>query len=106
MRVCFKRGCERRFDLVIGADGLHSAVRGLVFGPNVLFERSLGYIVAAFQARGYRPRDENVYVVHGVPGRQLARFALRDDQTLFLFVAAADPARSFGCFLSIEDTLS
>jgi 2-polyprenyl-6-methoxyphenol hydroxylase-like FAD-dependent oxidoreductase len=31
--VAFERGAPRRFDLVIGADGLHSAVRRLVFGP-------------------------------------------------------------------------
>jgi 2-polyprenyl-6-methoxyphenol hydroxylase-like FAD-dependent oxidoreductase len=31
--VTFERGKERRFDLVIGADGLHSAVRRLAFRP-------------------------------------------------------------------------
>jgi 2-polyprenyl-6-methoxyphenol hydroxylase-like FAD-dependent oxidoreductase len=30
--VRFQRGASRRFDLVIGADGLHSNVRSLVFG--------------------------------------------------------------------------
>ncbi len=49
---------ERRFDLVIGADGLHSGVRGLAFGPQRRFEKPLGYAVAAFEAAGYRPRDE------------------------------------------------
>ena len=33
VQVQFKGGSERRFDLVIGADGLHSTVRRLVFGP-------------------------------------------------------------------------
>ena len=47
---------------------------------------SLGYHVAAFEVAGYRPRDELVYVSHGVPGRQLSRFSLRDDKTLFLFI--------------------
>jgi len=88
--VRFRQGAERRFDLVIGADGQHSAVRRLVFGAEAEFEKRLGYIVAAFEAPGYRPRDENVYVAHGAPGRQLARFALRDDRTLILFVAALD----------------
>jgi 2-polyprenyl-6-methoxyphenol hydroxylase-like FAD-dependent oxidoreductase len=92
VNVRFRRGPERRFDLVIGADGLHSAVRRLVFGPEATFERLLGYIVAAFEVPGYRPRDEDVYVTHGAPGRQLARFALRDDRMLILFVAAVDPA--------------
>ncbi|MFC4947638.1 FAD-dependent monooxygenase [Pseudonocardia sp. GCM10023141] len=31
--VTFEKAAPRRFDLVIGADGLHSVVRGLAFGP-------------------------------------------------------------------------
>jgi 2-polyprenyl-6-methoxyphenol hydroxylase-like FAD-dependent oxidoreductase len=80
---------ERRFDLVIGADGLHSGVRGLAFGPQHQFEKHLGYVVAAFEARGYRPREEDVYLMYGRPGRMLGRFTLHEDRTLFLFVFAA-----------------
>jgi 2-polyprenyl-6-methoxyphenol hydroxylase-like FAD-dependent oxidoreductase len=90
VEVKFKHASERRFDLVIGADGLHSTVRRLTFGPQDRFEKRLGYMVAAFEARGYRPRDEDVYVMYGEPGRMLGRVALRDDRTLFLFVFAAD----------------
>jgi 2-polyprenyl-6-methoxyphenol hydroxylase-like FAD-dependent oxidoreductase len=93
--VKLKHGAERRFDLVIGADGLHSAVRRLVFGPQDAFEKKLGYIVAAFEASGYRPRDEDVYVVYSAPGRMLGRVALHDDRTLFLFVCAADVDTTF-----------
>ena len=88
VNVTFQRGSRRRFDLVIGADGLHSNLRYLVFGPQDHFEVSLGYTVAAFEAQGYRPRDEDVYIIHNKPGCMLARFALRDDRTLFLFVFA------------------
>ena len=31
--VTFASGDRRRFELVIGADGLHSALRAMVFGP-------------------------------------------------------------------------
>jgi 2-polyprenyl-6-methoxyphenol hydroxylase-like FAD-dependent oxidoreductase len=86
VRVQFKHADERQFDLVIGADGLHSKVRELIFGPENSFEKQLGYLVAAFEVRGYRPRDEDVYIIYSQPGRMLGRFALHGDRTLFLFV--------------------
>ncbi len=86
VRVSFDHAAPREVDLVIGADGLHSRVRQLAFGPEGKFELSLGYHVAAFEAEGYRPRDELVYVSYGVPGRQVSRFSMREDKTLFLFV--------------------
>lgn len=90
VEVQFRNGQTRRFDLVIGADGLHSNVRRLMFGSQERFETYLGYYVAAFEVDGYRPRDENVYVIYNQPGRMLGRFALHDDWTLFLFVFAFD----------------
>ncbi len=89
VRVQLKHAGVRKFDLVLGADGLHSAVRSLVFGPQSGFEKYLGHIVAAFEARGYRPRDDDAYLIHGQPGRMVGRFTLRGDRTLFLFVFAA-----------------
>jgi len=86
VRVSFDRAAPREVDLVIGADGLHSRVRQLAFGSDAGVEVSLGYHVAAFEVEGYRPRDELVYVGHGVPGRQIFRFSMRNDKTLFLFV--------------------
>src|SRR6516162_6329672 len=86
VRVGFDHASPREADLVVGADGLHSRVRRLVVGPDAPLEVSLGYHVAAFEVEGYRPRDELVYVSHAVPGRQVSRFSLRADRTLFLFV--------------------
>ena len=93
LRVAFKWARARDFDLVIGADGLHSVVRKLVFGKQDRFERYLGYMVAALAVKGYKPRDEDVYVSYTLPGRQVARFAMRNDRTMFLFVFADSQAR-------------
>lgn len=84
VQVRFERGAPREADLVIGADGLHSRVRTLAFDDSD--EVPLGYHVAAFEAEGYRPREELVFVSYSLPGRQISRFSMRGDRTLFLFV--------------------
>ncbi len=44
--VAFEHSPGRRFDLVIGADGLHSVVRRLAFGPDSAFVRHAGLYAA------------------------------------------------------------
>lgn len=83
-------GTTRDFDLVVGADGLHSRVRRLVFGPDDEVETFQGISVAAFDVRGYRPRDELAAVMHTQVGYQVARLAMRDDVTMFLFTFRDD----------------
>jgi len=46
--VTFAGGDRRRFDLLIGADGLHSATRTTVFGPPERFVRHLGLVLAFY----------------------------------------------------------
>jgi 2-polyprenyl-6-methoxyphenol hydroxylase-like FAD-dependent oxidoreductase len=46
--VTFAGGGRRRFDLVVGADGLHSALRAAVFGPRERFVRHLGLVLAFY----------------------------------------------------------
>ena len=46
--VLLAGGERRRFDLVIGADGLHSALRTMVFGPRERFVRHLGLVLAFY----------------------------------------------------------
>ena len=85
VRVTFEGGAVREFDLVVGADGLHSRVRELAFGAEGEFEKYLGFKVAAFEVEGYQPRDELVYVMYTEVGQQVARFSMRDNRTMFLF---------------------
>ncbi|MEU7414888.1 FAD-dependent monooxygenase [Streptomyces sp. NPDC042638] len=46
--VVFAGGNRRRFDLVVGADGLHSELRAMVFGPHERFLRRLGHMLAFY----------------------------------------------------------
>ncbi|MFC8920237.1 FAD-dependent monooxygenase [Streptomyces sp. NPDC057116] len=51
--VEFAHAPARRFDLVVGADGLHSAVRRLAFGPEEDFTRHLGSYLSVFGAANF-----------------------------------------------------
>lgn len=88
--VTFASGAARRFDLVVGCDGVHSEVRAALFGRDRDFTSYLGYLAASFVTRGYPHRDPDAYVSFAAPGRQISRYALRDDRTAFLFVCARD----------------
>ncbi|MGO4562765.1 FAD-dependent monooxygenase [Rhizobiales bacterium 3FA27D7] len=48
MDVQFESGRERRFDLVVGADGIHSRVRSLVFGDETEVSTYMGYYVTSY----------------------------------------------------------
>ncbi|MFJ4185388.1 FAD-dependent monooxygenase [Kitasatospora sp. NPDC089509] len=58
VRVAFEHGRPRTFDLVVGADGLHSAVRRLAFGPEEQFTRHLGMHLAIFSADNFLALDD------------------------------------------------
>jgi 2-polyprenyl-6-methoxyphenol hydroxylase-like FAD-dependent oxidoreductase len=88
--VGFEHSSARRFGLVVGADGLHSNVRTLAFGAQPDAEKYLGYYTAAYSADHYPHRDEGAYVSYAVPGRQAARYAIRDDRSTFFFIFAED----------------
>lgn len=88
VEVELSTGRARRFDLVVGADGLRSRVRALAFGPQEAFERYLGYCAASFTVDDYPHRDEATYLSFARPGRQISRFAIRNRRSVFLLVFA------------------
>lgn len=55
--VVFRHAPARRFDLVIGADGLHSSARAAAFGPEEQFVNSLGLYTAWFTAPAFDDLD-------------------------------------------------
>ncbi|WP_099243674.1 FAD-binding domain [Mycobacterium sp. shizuoka-1] len=88
--LTFARTPTRDFDILVGADGLHSNVRQLAFTADRDAECYLGCLVAAAVVEGYRPRDDLVYMTYGRPRRSVSRFSLRGDRTLLLFVFRSD----------------
>ncbi|MEV0090100.1 FAD-dependent monooxygenase [Streptomyces sp. NPDC050738] len=55
--VTFENAASRRFDLVIGADGLHSKVRRLGFGPTADYLRPLDIYAAVWSVDNYLDLD-------------------------------------------------
>lgn len=93
----FREGGRRTFDLAIGADGLHSHTRGLLFGPDERFHRYLGYCFAGFTLRDTfgLVRETTMW---NAPGRAAVLYAVGDDDGdvhgFLDFARAESPSRS------------
>jgi 2-polyprenyl-6-methoxyphenol hydroxylase-like FAD-dependent oxidoreductase len=69
--VTFASGPRRRFDIVVGADGVHSGVRALAFGPESDYVRHLGAYTAYFTVAD--PGDlGSWFLMHNHPGGLVA----------------------------------
>lgn len=94
VRVTFRSGAERTFGLVIGTDGLHSNVRGQVFGPEKPFHRYLGHYFMGFSMPDRLGLDSEV-VMHNSPGRMAAAYAVRGMDHLNVLLAFAVPEQRY-----------
>lgn len=82
--VVFASGARDRYDLIVGADGMHSAVRGMTFGPERRFLRHLGFYVALAALPDYTPDGRN-NPIYNYPGH-LAGIATYNDKALAVFM--------------------
>jgi 2-polyprenyl-6-methoxyphenol hydroxylase-like FAD-dependent oxidoreductase len=69
--VAFERSAPGRFDLVVGADGTHSAVRALAFGPEDGCTTPLGCWTSWFTAPAEIDLD-GWFLMHNSPGGRVA----------------------------------
>jgi 2-polyprenyl-6-methoxyphenol hydroxylase-like FAD-dependent oxidoreductase len=78
--VTLDDGAQIAADLLVGADGVHSNVRRIVFGAESEFLRYLGFHTAAFIFDSARIRAEigNRFVLTDTVGRQMGFYVLRD----------------------------
>ena len=89
-------GTRHDADLLIGADGLHSTVRGLVFGPEDRFRVDLGNLVVAALPLAGLPvgAHEGAATVLTTPGRTLAIAGLEPGRAAAFFTyRSADPVQ-------------
>jgi len=93
VQVVFEGGGSRRFDLVIGADGLHSNVRALAFGPEEKFSHQLGYYASVYTVPNHLGLDHTGRFLT-VPGKTVGTYSARDNteaKAMFYF-ASPEPA--------------
>ncbi|WP_328604066.1 FAD-dependent monooxygenase [Amycolatopsis sp. NBC_00345] len=89
--ITFASGREAAYDLVVGADGVHSAVRRMVFGPEREFTEHLGVYVAIGDAPGQTaPGAGRVTEILNLPGR-FAGVARYRDRALGIFEFRSEP---------------
>ncbi|MEV1248197.1 FAD-dependent monooxygenase [Nonomuraea sp. NPDC049750] len=89
--VTFERSAPRRFDLVVGADGMHSNTRGLVFGAESAFVRDLGYYISICTVPNRLGLDREE-AVHAAPGRTANVYSTKQDShAKALFMWSSQP---------------
>ena len=88
-------GSVEHADLLVGADGIHSRIRSLVFGPEQPLLRYLGYHTASyvFTDDQLRTRVGERFLLIAVPGRQVGLYPTNDGRlAAWLIHRAPDPA--------------
>lgn len=88
--VTFARAGTRRFNLVIGADGTHSGVRALAWGPEERFSTFLGYYQAGFTAPNHFGLDHSG-LLYNEPGLGVMISSGRDGSTAGVGLVFASP---------------
>lgn len=90
--VTLSDGSQERYDLVVGADGLHSNVRKLAFGPEKDYVRHFGYYVALVDLPADRPWQRAML---NVPGLTLAVRDAGDGPQAMLLAASPEIAYDY-----------
>jgi 2-polyprenyl-6-methoxyphenol hydroxylase-like FAD-dependent oxidoreductase len=91
VEVHLSTGEVERADVVIGADGVHSRLRDLVFGDGASWFRFMGFHTAAcvIDAPEINQSLENRIHIVSAPGRQVALYPLRQGAVAASFVHRA-----------------
>ncbi|CAL9339504.1 putative protein [Streptomyces sp. enrichment culture] len=95
--VTFRGGGRRTFDLVLGADGMHSRTREMLFGPEEQFHHHLGHCFAVFTMRNTFGLSHET-VMWNSPGRAAALYAAGGDDEVHAFLNFARPEPPFDAF--------
>lgn len=85
--VRFANSESQIFDLVLGADGLHSNVRKLTFGDEAQFKRALGCYISIFTTRNFLNLNHSQQF-YTLPGKTVGMYSARENteaKGMFIF---------------------
>jgi 2-polyprenyl-6-methoxyphenol hydroxylase-like FAD-dependent oxidoreductase len=82
----FASGVRRDFDVVVGADGLHSSLRAMVFGPEAEFVHHLGYLLCFFTVPN-RLNLDSWALGYSEPGRMAGVRSIRNNKAAMAFLS-------------------
>lgn len=77
--VCFNNNEPRRFDMVVGADGLHSNVRKLAFGDEEQYLHHLGIYFAIFTTPNFMDLKDMAGLYYSTLGKRTGIFSAKND---------------------------
>jgi 2-polyprenyl-6-methoxyphenol hydroxylase-like FAD-dependent oxidoreductase len=94
IKVTFDGGGVRSFNLVVGADGLHSNIRKQVFGDETQFEKYFGYYTSSFTIEDSIFKDSS-FLTYNVPDKQAAIYSLNQNKAATFFIFASPQKLSY-----------
>jgi 2-polyprenyl-6-methoxyphenol hydroxylase-like FAD-dependent oxidoreductase len=100
--IAFQSGRTETFDVVIGADGIHSNARAITFGPEELFTLYLGYVFAIFTGQPLPEFDQEGAICFN-ENRVAAIYAVRGVNRLYNMFVLRRPAPSAAEMADIEN---
>ena len=102
VNATFASGDTQTYDIVIGADGLHSNIRSLIFGHELQFERYIGFCFAGFTMPNTFGLDRAA-LAYTLPGKNAVIYATNDNGPAYAFLVFKHPISPFRKSLTDED---
>jgi 2-polyprenyl-6-methoxyphenol hydroxylase-like FAD-dependent oxidoreductase len=100
--VKFVSGDTGTYDIVIGADGLHSNTRSLIFGHESQFEKYIGFCFAGFTIPNTFGLDRGA-LAYTLPGRNAVVYATNDGGPVYAFLVFRYPTSPLRRSVAEED---